>query len=98
MICLSSRGIMMASSGAVRERNEQEVAKKENARAPAIDVRREAELTIHSERSESNVRAIDVSDEVDHNDEWQEPPRHLRHRPLLKVACFESLVERHESS
>ena len=62
---------------------EQRVAEEEDAGAPAVDVGADAQILVHRQRGEGDVGAVDVRDQVAHDDQRQQPPRDLRDdRPL----------------
>src|ERR1700730_359783 len=65
---------------------EKEVPEEEYPRAPAIHVGSEAEVFVHADGRETNICAIHVGDEVDHDDQRQKPPGHLGDRSLFKCA------------
>jgi hypothetical protein len=50
---------------------EQEVSEEKDARAPPEDVGAEAQILVHRQRSEADVGAVDVSHEVDDDDQRQ---------------------------
>jgi hypothetical protein len=64
---------------------EQKVAAEKDARAEAIRRRGEAEVRRHLQRGVAHVHAVEIRDDVEHDQIWHQPPHHASPRSRSDV-------------